>query len=394
MGRAAVRPFQQESWILRKPLVSFTRLPDFALWKKLGDRRIPLSFDLEVTARCNNNCRHCYINLPPGDQAALQDELTLEEISRIAGQAASLGALWCLITGGEPLLREDFPDLYLALKRKGLLVSVFTNACLVTVEHIKLFRKHPPRDIEVTVYGVTAETYERVTRVPGSFAAFCRGLDRLLGGGVKVNLKAMALRSNVHELPAIARFCREITKDYFRFDPMLNLRFDGNESRNREILAERLSAEEIIGIEQADPERSAAMEKRCGMLERTLSEAGQGQRLFQCHAGVESFAVSCNGLFRLCPSLLQPGCVYDLRRGTLAEAWFDFSPRVRAITSDNPEFLEKCRLCPLMNLCQWCPAHAHLECGRMDERCDYFCRVAHARAEAFGSGGKAVFSER
>jgi len=379
---------------LRKALVSFTRLPDFALWNKLEGRRIPLSLDIEVTARCNNNCRHCYINIPSDDQAALQDELTLEEISHIADQAVSLGSLWCLITGGEPLLRKDFFDLYRMLKIKGLLVSVFTNACLVTNKHVKLFMKYPPRDIEVTVYGATEETYERVTRIPGSYAAFRRGLDLLLDGGVKVNLKAMALRSNMHELPAIASFCRERTKDFFRFDPMLHLRYDGNAERNEEIRAERLSAEEIIAIDESDPKRSAALEKRCSTPEVAIPSQELTDRLFQCHAGSESFAVSCNGLFRLCPSLWQRDCLYDLHRGTLVEAWFDFTPRVLARTSTNHEFLERCRICPLMNQCQWCPAHAHLECGRMDERCDYFCRVAHARAEAFGKGEKAASEAR
>ena len=54
-----------------------------------------------------------------------------------------MGALWCLLTGGEPLLREDFAEIYLGLKRLGLLVSVFTNACLVTPEHVELFQKVP-----------------------------------------------------------------------------------------------------------------------------------------------------------------------------------------------------------------------------------------------------------
>jgi radical SAM protein with 4Fe4S-binding SPASM domain len=382
-----------ESWILQKTIVSFTRLPHFALWNKLEGRRIPLSFDLEVTARCNNNCRHCYINLPQDDKAALDDELTLDEISHIADQAVSLGSLWCLITGGEPLLRKDFSHLYRILKSKGLLVSIFTNACLVTDEHVKLFRKYPPRDIEVTVYGATEEIYEQVTRTPGSYAAFRRGLALLIAGGVKVDLKAMVLRSNVHELPSIAHFCRVIKKDYFRFDPILQLRFDRNESRNREIRAERLSAEEIVGIEQGDSERSAAMQKRCIMMETPFSDGEQDRHLFQCHAGEESFAVGYNGFYRLCPSLYNHDCLYDLRRGTLSEAWFDFTPRVRSVISTNDRFLEKCRLCPLMNLCQWCPAHAYLECGRMDEWCEYFCRVTHLRNEAFGKSEKAASQE-
>jgi len=355
--------------------------------------RIPLSFDLEATARCNNNCRHCYINLPPGDKAALHDELTLDEISHIADQAVSLGSLWCLLTGGEPLLRKDFSDLYLMLKSKGLLVSVFTNACLITEKHIKLFRDFPPRDIEITVYGATEETYERVTRMPGSYAAFRRGLALLLEGGLKVDLKTMSLRSNWHELPAIADFCRERTKNFFRFDPMLHMRYDGNAERNEEIRAERLSAEEIIVIDEADPKRSAVLEKRCSTPEIAIPSQELTDRLFQCSAGGDSFAVSYNGLFRLCPSLWQRDCLYDLRRGTLVEAWFDFVPRALARTSTNHEFLKRCRICPLMNQCQWCPAHAHLECGRMDEPCEYFCRVTHIRAETFGKRESAAPKE-
>jgi radical SAM protein with 4Fe4S-binding SPASM domain len=57
-----------------------------------------------------------------------------------------------------------------------------------------------------------------------------------------------------------------------------------------------------------------------------------------------------------------------------------FVPKVRDIRSDNKEFLKKCRKCPIINLCLWCPAHAYLESGKMDTVVDYFCQVAHARA--------------
>ena len=357
-------------------------IQQFALWSKMEARRLPLSFDLEVTPRCNLDCRHCYINLPAGDRAARARELSLAEIDRIAGQAVKLGALWCLITGGEPLLRGDFTDLYLMLKRKGLLLSVFTNACLVTEEHVKLFRRYPPRDIEVTVYGATAETYERVTRRPGSHAAFRRGLELLLDSGVKVRLKAMALRSNVHELPEIAAFCRQHTTDYFRFDPLLHLRYDGDPIRNAEIRAERLSPAEVVAIEQADAERAEYLRKDCDeLIIPELCDMGC-DHLFHCGSGTGSFTVSYDGRFRLCSDLCQPDCTYDLRQGTLAEAWSDLVPRVRDLRSRSQEFLTKCRRCPIVNLCLWCPARAHLETGQMDAWVEYFCQVAHARAAA------------
>jgi MoaA/NifB/PqqE/SkfB family radical SAM enzyme len=398
-GRAIPTPSSTSSFA--STYSSISALPDFDLWDRMKERRAPIAFDLELTARCNNDCRHCYINLPDGDKDAQAKELPLAEIERIAGEAVSLGAVWCLLTGGEPLLRDDFPELYLKLKRMGLLVSVFTNACLVTPGHVELFRKYPPRDIEVTVYGATEATYERVTRRPGSYDAFVRGLDLLRAGGVKVRLKAMALRSNVHELQEIGQFCRARTSDYYRFDPLLHLRFDGDEARNAEIRAERLSPEEIVAIERADEERFGALQKGCNeLILPELAHTGCNH-LFHCGTGMGSFAVSYDGRFRLCSSLWHPDTVYDLRRdmtelsdnsdrvpsqgprsGPLHEAWHEHVPRVRDLRSNRREFLEKCRVCPVINLCLWCPAHSYLETGEMDTVVDYFCKVAHARAKA------------
>jgi len=368
--------------------VSAASLPDFSLWEKMDKRHSVFSFDLEVTARCNNNCRHCYINLPAGDPEARHKELSLAEIGDIADQTIALGALWCLITGGEPLLREDFPGIYLMLKKKGLLVSVFTNACLISAEHVTLFKQYPPRDIEVTVYGASKETYEAVTRKPGSYTAFRRGLDLLLDGGIKVRLKAMILRSNVDELPAIAAFCREHTVDYFRFDPLLHLRYDGNQQRNQDIKAERLSPEEIVAIEQTDTERAGLLAKHCDDFVFSESPDHVGDHLFRCGAGNSSFTVSYDGLFRLCASLWHSETIYDLRKGTVAQAWRDLVPRVRDMHSVNPAFLQQCCRCPIINLCLCCPAHAYLESGQMDAWCEYFCRVAHARAAAIEQWGK------
>jgi radical SAM protein with 4Fe4S-binding SPASM domain len=357
-------------------------LPEFSLWERMKKAGACLSFELEITARCNNNCRHCYINLTAADPEAKRKELSLREIKRIADQAAELGAVWCLITGGEPFLRKDFPDIYTCLKKKGLLVSVFTNAALINPQHIDLFKKYPPRDIEVTVYGVTPETYEAVTRAPGSFAAFTRGLNLLLENGIKVRFKAMALRSNAHELPEIARFCRQRTKDYFRFDPWLHLRFDRDPVRNEEIRSERLSAEEFVAIEQADPERSQALRNSCHKLIMPEAEHIDCNHLFHCGAGKGSFCVSYEGFLRLCSSLWHPECIYDLKKGALADAWRNFVPQVRDMRSDKQDFLDRCRKCPIINLCLWCPAHAYLEAGAMDTPVEYFCRVAQARAKS------------
>ena len=379
-------------------------IQDFGLWGRLKERAAPLSFELDLTARCNNHCRHCYIDLPAGDAAAKAAEMSAAEILALAGEAASLGAVWCLLTGGEPLLRGDFEQIYLGLKRLGLLVTVFTNACLVTPEHVELFRRYPPRDVEVTVYGATRETYERVTRRPGSYDAFIRGLDLLRGGGVPLRLKAMALRSNIHEFEEISRFCRERTKDFYRFDPVLHLRIDGDAQRNREIVAERLSPDEVVAVERADAERFEALELGCreGRLvfpsrddgHDATAAAGRSDRLFSCGAGAGGFSVGYDGTFRLCSSLWHPDTVVNVRPGapgslSHVEALQDHISKVRRIRGSDPQFLERCRVCDIINLCLWCPAHAALETGAMDGWVEYFCRVAHARAAALAGTQRA-----
>jgi radical SAM protein with 4Fe4S-binding SPASM domain len=359
---------------------STIEIQDLALWDKMKSKGAIFSFDIEITARCNNNCRHCYINLQAGDKDAKILELSPAEISKIADEAVKMGTVWCLITGGEPLLRPDFEEIYLLLKRKGLLVSVFTNATLVNKKHIALFKKYPPRDIEVTVYGATRESYERITRLPGSFDMFSRGLDMLISSGVKVRLKAMALRGNLDEMELISEFCRQRTKDFFRFDPVLHMRYDGNQIRNEEIRSERLSPEEIVALEKADHERFQSLQNGCDELINDEFTHFGCDHLFHCGAGNGSFNVSYDGKFRLCSSLWAPGTTYDLRKGSLTEAWNDLIPKVRDMRSQNARFLESCRKCELINLCLWCAAHAYLETGEMDGETPYFCQVAHARA--------------
>lgn len=363
-------------------VLSSIPIQKFPLWEKMAAANAVFSLEIELTARCNNDCRHCYVNLNAGDRDAESKELSVEEISRITDKATEMGAVWCLLTGGEPLLRQDFGEIYLNLKKKGLLLSVFTNAQTITDEHIRLFRQYPPRDIEVTVYGVTKETYERVTRKPGAFLAFMTGLNRLFSAGLKVRLKAMALRSNLTELPEIARFCRKHTKDFFRYDPMLHLRFDGDPVRNEEIRAERLSAQEIVSLEQADEKRSDMLRKQCSQLKNLDHRSQNCTHLFHCGTGRGNFYISYDGFFRLCSSLCHPGCIYDLKRGSVAEAWHDLVPKVRTMSSSRKEFLGACHICRISDLCMWCPAHAHLETGSLDGSIEYFCEVAHARARA------------
>jgi radical SAM protein with 4Fe4S-binding SPASM domain len=361
--------------------VSSASLWDFKLWEKVQHSKAPLSFWLEVTSRCNNNCRQCYANLSERDRGAMEKEISLEEIKKIVDEAVSMGCIGALMTGGEPLLRKDFPEIYRYLKEKGLLITLFTNAILITEEHVELFRRYPPWNLEVTVYGVTKETYERVTRIKGSYDAFMHGLNLLFENRIKVKLKAVAMRSNYNELPKMGKFCKEKTGEYLAFDPFLHLRLDGSRQRCEEIISERLTPQEIVALERFEPSLLRIQEKSCNKIIGSDSTSEGDNRIFWCGAGGRSFLVDSNCQFHPCPSLSRLDCIYDLRKGSLFDAWYNFSPKVKNMVSITG-VQERCSECSLLDICSSCPSHAYLENGHLESKVDYFCEIAHERARS------------
>src|SRR4029453_13908837 len=140
---------------------------------------LPLSGTIEVTRRCPLTCVHCYNNLPLADGAGASTELTYAEHCRILDELADAGCLWLLFTGGEIFARRDFLDIYTYAKKKGFLITLFTNGTLITPRIADYLAVWRPFSIEITLYGLTKETYERLTGIPGSFEKCMRGI-RLL----------------------------------------------------------------------------------------------------------------------------------------------------------------------------------------------------------------------
>ncbi len=98
--------------------------------------RFPIAAGLELTFRCNLACIHCYVNLPAADREAKSRELDTDGWRRVLDQCADAGVLWLTLTGGEPLLRPDFCEIYEHAHERGLVLTVYTNATLVTERHL------------------------------------------------------------------------------------------------------------------------------------------------------------------------------------------------------------------------------------------------------------------
>jgi radical SAM protein with 4Fe4S-binding SPASM domain len=352
-------------------------------YREFGDRlramhrgsRTPVQVSIEISFRCPLSCVHCCNNLPIGDAAAKRGEMTFEEHQRLLDQLVEAGTLWLLYTGGEIFARPDFLDIYREAKRKGFIVTLFTNGTLVTPRVADVLADYRPFSVEITLYGATRETYEAVTRVPGSFDACWRGIRLLRQRGIQVELKAMALRQNVHELAELKRIVAEEMGVALRFDPIVTPRYDCSQTP----IASRLSPAEIVALDLEDAKRMEEWHRFGSCFVGQAETAPRGETIYECGGGVGSFSVDPEGMMRLCSSSRLEG--YDLKRGTVGDGWTRFMREVRA----RPVVRRgKCTLCSLKSLCGMCPANAELEAGDPETPVDFLCRVAHLRAAAFG----------
>jgi radical SAM protein with 4Fe4S-binding SPASM domain len=337
-----------------------------------GSQRLPLLGSLELTYRCNMACVQCYCNLPADDGQALAAELSYDEICSILDQATERGCLWLMLTGGEPLLRPDFLDVYTYAKKRGMLVTLFTNGTLLNEQVADYLAEWPPRKVEITLHGVTRETFERVSCVPGSYDRCMRGIELLLERGIRVTLKTTVTTLNVHELWQTKAYVEALGLD-FRFDAMLMPRLDGS----RRPLAVRLTPEEVVELDLQDEERSQEMERVCQQYWGRTA----GDRLYSCGAGKRSFHVDPYGNLSMC--LTNHAHTYDLRRGSFGDGWRDFIPFVRSLKAEEAV---KCRTCPIMSVCGQCPAWSYLEHGDLETPVEFLCSVGRHRADAFHAG--------
>ncbi|MGA9098075.1 MAG: radical SAM protein, partial [Methanotrichaceae archaeon] len=338
--------------------------------------------DMELTERCNNDCIHCYINLPEDDPAKGR-EISTSEVKRILTEAASLGCMTVRFTGGEPLLRDDFQELYLFARRLGLKVLLFTNARLITPEIADLLARVPPREkVEVTVYGMTRESYEAVTRSKGSYDQFRHGLELLLERKVPFVVKGALLPPNIEEMEIFKEWAS--TNPSMDRPPSYSMFFDlrcrrDSSAKNRLIESLRLSPEEGASILSRDRERYLKeMKEFCSKF-----MGPPGNKLFSCGAG-HGACVDAYGFLQPCMMLRHPDAIYDLREGSLKNALANFFPRLRQMKAENPDYLARCARCFLKGLCEQCPAKSWMEHGTLDTPVEYLCRVAHAQALDLG----------
>jgi len=362
-------------------------------------KHVPLFTTFELTARCNLKCKMCYVQMSPKQIAeSNKKELTTKQWIKLAEDAAEQGALYMLITGGEPLIREDFTEIYTELSHMGFLISLATNGSLIDEKYAKLLAKYPPTCTLVTLYGADSETYQSMCDNGAAFDKTIRGLEYLKDISTFLEVRTTFTKYNKDQLEQLREIGHRYTKRYAinymvfgtlpgvcspvsecRLSPVECYDIDENNriyyQEKRKKAMEEAKAKGIkIGSEEKPLDVSFESNQKLDQEPKKEKDRGYGvpPTVLTCLSAKANCDITWDGRMVACGAFSSPYTL-PLEEG-FKKAWDRLPTLFEGITHP-----KKCQGCEYFNGCPNCLAYLQSETGSFDKAPEYICAIAKER---------------
>ena len=327
--------------------------------------RIPLQADMEIIATCNFKCVHCYI----APCAEREDVMSLEQANIIFDKLQAAGTQMVLLTGGEVFTHKQFKEIYLSAKRHGFEVYINTNAYLIGERWADFLAEWPPKGLSISLYGMSPETYERLTGIPKSFERVMRAIDLLLERGVAFDLKCPAMTITAEELPAMQAFAKA-KGIRFRTDYSIIPQEKGDTGP----LQLQLGPQGAMALEQRlDPGLKSFRAYATLRVDGSTTDS-----VYKCGAGKTSLHINVHGGVSTCSTSRK--VIGNLFEQPFEEIWETLGGKVAMkYPVGHP-----CATCQFSRICAGCPATVEQLTGMPTGYVQMYCKMTHQRAYELG----------
>lgn len=351
------------------------------LHERAGKMRIPLSGTFELTPLCNMNCKMCYVTMTPEEQKKRGRHRTKEEWLALAKEAKQEGMLFLLLTGGEPFLWPEFKELYQELHKMGFYISINSNGTLIDEKKVQWLKEYPPNRINVTLYGSSDETYQRMCGKKDGFSKVTTAISLLQEAGIVIKLNCSLTPFNEADLEEMVAFAEErkliLEVASYMFPP---IRKDGQMVGKNQRFTPQEAARKMIKTDilqnGEDRFRYFISNNQFPVIERKECVDVEGDCI-RCRAGRSSFWVTWD--FHLLPCGMMTVPRKELKLGEFKQCWeyiYEETEKIRTAS--------ECQECPIKAECQTCAAITLAETGRFDQRPEYRCQMMDSYVELCG----------
>ena len=293
--------------------------------------------DLEIAARCNLACKHCFARID-GELMAYR---TFVEVSE---QLLDLGAISLSLNGGEPLLHPQIIPMIELARRHNFRTEIYSNGLLVTPEFCRAAAAAGIDKINISLDGFQEQ--HEIVRGNGTYAQTIAAIKLLRSYGIRVWINSILHAYNEPQLAAFQKFCfEELQANGACFVPVNPI---GKASSNRELFPYPQKTRNVL---RDLPEDENHWLRRDDML--------------SCRAGLASIYVSADEKVYPCNYFRRANvCLGDLRQNSLATIYRSHLEQQSIFTDFNYQQLHECINCPAFSDCRGgCRARAAILSG-------------------------------
>ncbi len=311
-----------------------------------------------LTERCNLRCSHCY------QTGGRSEELSLAEISSVVDEVSGMLDTWSevygisfsrsmSVTGGEPFLRDDLPDVLEAIGGGGFDLYLLSNGTLIDEKRAAMLSRLSVKGVQVSMEG-PEEVHDSI-RGKGSFSSSLKGIRHLLDAGLRVTMNATLSGLNAGRFTELVDLARSLGVQRLGFSRLvpsgrgLGLidRMIGKEE------VERIY-KEIFSLQSEGPEVVTGDPVASQLIASVDADAGD-VATGGCAAGLSGLTFLPDGTIVPCRRLFMP--IGNVRKDRIREVWA-MSPVLEALR-DRTRYKGRCGRCMRWAVCRGCRAIAY-----------------------------------
>lgn len=312
---------------------------------------------INLTRRCNLACAHCYLDAETLKHGT-DDELSTAEVCTLLDQVAECGnGSMVVLTGGEPLVRNDIEEIAAHGAGLDLAMVVGTNGILLTEKRISSLKQAGVLGVGISVDSLDPAYHDSFRGRTGAWSRTMQGIENCRRLGLDFQIHFSITEDNAHELAAMIDFSRESGAR------VLNIFFlicigrgetvtDITPARYEQVLAEIIEAQQQVTDLIIRP-RCAPHYKRLAHQRDPDSPINRisGREADACIAGIHYCRITPQGGVTACPYI--PNEVGNIREQDFVDVWQSAPDFIRL---RNPVLKGKCGLCEYQQLCGGCRA--------------------------------------
>ena len=290
-----------------------------------------------ITGACTLRCPHCYMDAG----RRWSGELSTDEGLRLIDQMAEAGTELLILTGGEPLLRKDLPQLASHAAAKGISVVLGTTGTLITSAMARVLKESGVLAAGISIDSLDAAKHDAFRGAVGAWERAVHGLEACREEGLDVLVHTTALKKNQHEVPGLVQFAHERGARAFH---LFFLVCTGRGERLTDLSSQEYESLLSFILEAQERYPGMMVRARCAPYIRRLAYARDAALAWSagCLAGTSYCRITPSGDVTPCPYL--PTQAGNVRRASFQQIW-ESSPVLAGLRRPSLKLLGKCLEC-------------------------------------------------